>query len=214
MLRPRTAAESPARLTPCSVGLVTYFVQGPGTVDKFTRAGLNAVGGAIVEHFASTPTAGRCGSDGCGILPRLREARRLAPAKRLGRRAFATRASARKVTADVIATQGLEVTQVVMSEGLPLAEGASLKRPTASPLEAIAKGLATPSIPQQEKRTCRASTAPRAISPGLQTRPRSRRTRARPAPPASRVHCWHPVMSTPSPQRGRAPTRAAATASA
>jgi hypothetical protein len=64
-----------------------------------------------------------------------------------------TRASARKVMADVITNQGLEAAQVVMSEGLAQAAELGLKRPTASQLEAIAKDLASPSIPQQEQRS-------------------------------------------------------------
>ena len=62
-----------------------------------------------------------------------------------------TGASARKVMADVITQQGLEAAQVVMTEGLTQAAEQGLKRPTAAQLEAIAKGLAAPSIPQQAK---------------------------------------------------------------
>jgi hypothetical protein len=52
VLRPRTAAESPARMTLRSVGLVTRFVQGLWSVHKFTCSGLNASRGSIVEQFA------------------------------------------------------------------------------------------------------------------------------------------------------------------
>lgn len=64
-----------------------------------------------------------------------------------------TRASARKVMADVIADQGLEAAQVVMSEGLTRAAQQGKKRPTAALLSSIAKELTTPSIPAQEKRS-------------------------------------------------------------
>lgn len=58
-----------------------------------------------------------------------------------------TRASARKVMADVIASQGLETAQAVMTEGLAQAAEHGKKRPTASLLASIAKDLTTPSIP-------------------------------------------------------------------
>ncbi|UUA11589.1 MULTISPECIES: hypothetical protein [Streptomyces] len=64
-----------------------------------------------------------------------------------------TRASARKVMADVIAGQGLEAAQVVMTEGLAQAEQQGKKRPTASLLASIARELTAPSIPAQEKRS-------------------------------------------------------------
>ena len=64
-----------------------------------------------------------------------------------------TRASSRKVMAEVISTQGLETAQVVMSEGLAKAAEQGKRRPTASALAAIAKELATPSIPAQESRS-------------------------------------------------------------
>ncbi|MDQ1033615.1 hypothetical protein QFZ75_000031 [Streptomyces sp. V3I8] len=65
-----------------------------------------------------------------------------------------TRASARKVMADVIATQGLDAAQVVMTEGVAQATQQGLKRPTASLLASIAKELTGPPIPhQQEKRS-------------------------------------------------------------
>ncbi|MFD5065542.1 hypothetical protein [Streptomyces sp. NPDC058394] len=64
-----------------------------------------------------------------------------------------TRASARKVMAEVIASQGLEAAQVVLSEGLAQAAEQGKKRPTASLLASIAKGLTTPSIPAQESRS-------------------------------------------------------------
>ncbi|MFC8201673.1 hypothetical protein ACFUTV_40790 [Streptomyces sp. NPDC057298] len=71
-----------------------------------------------------------------------------------------TRASARKVMADVIATQGLDAAQVVMTEGVAQATEQGLKRPTASLLASIAKDLAAPSIPQQEKRSETLPAAP------------------------------------------------------
>jgi hypothetical protein len=64
-----------------------------------------------------------------------------------------TRASARKVMADVIADQGLEVAQVVMTEGLAQAAQQGKRRPTASLLASIAKELTAPSIPAQETRS-------------------------------------------------------------
>jgi hypothetical protein len=64
-----------------------------------------------------------------------------------------TKASSRKVRADVIATQGVEAAQVIMTEGLVQAEKLGKKRPTAALLSSIAKDLNTPSIPQQEKRS-------------------------------------------------------------
>ncbi|WP_181803283.1 hypothetical protein [Streptomyces shenzhenensis] len=64
-----------------------------------------------------------------------------------------TRASARKVMAEVIDKQGLEAAQLVMNEGLTQAAEQGLKRPTAAQLEAIAKDLATPVIPAQEQRS-------------------------------------------------------------
>ncbi|MFJ8351493.1 hypothetical protein ACIQ9J_35100 [Streptomyces sp. NPDC094153] len=64
-----------------------------------------------------------------------------------------TRASARKVMAEVITSQGLETAQVVMTEGLAQAAEQGKKRPTASLLASIAKELATPSIPAQEPRS-------------------------------------------------------------
>lgn len=64
-----------------------------------------------------------------------------------------TRASARKVMAEVIDKQGLETAQLVMNEGLTQAAEQGLKRPTAAQLEAIAKDLATPTIPAQEQRS-------------------------------------------------------------
>lgn len=50
-----------------------------------------------------------------------------------------TRASARKVMAEVIASQGLETAQVVMTEGMTQAAEQGKKRPTASLLASIAK---------------------------------------------------------------------------
>jgi hypothetical protein len=64
-----------------------------------------------------------------------------------------TRASARKVMADVIADQGLEAAQVVMSEGLTRAGQQGKKRPTAALLSSIAKELTAPTIPAQETRS-------------------------------------------------------------
>ncbi|MFE2492492.1 hypothetical protein ACFXGR_57130 [Streptomyces mirabilis] len=64
-----------------------------------------------------------------------------------------TRASARKVMAEVIASQGLETAQVVMSEGLAQAREQGKKRPTASLLASVARDLTTPSIPAQESRS-------------------------------------------------------------
>ncbi|WP_449352110.1 hypothetical protein [Streptomyces shaanxiensis] len=64
-----------------------------------------------------------------------------------------TRASARKVMAEVISSQGLETAQVVMSEGLAKAAEQGKRRPTASVLASIAKELTTPSIPAQESRS-------------------------------------------------------------
>ncbi|MCZ1012686.1 hypothetical protein [Streptomyces lydicus] len=66
---------------------------------------------------------------------------------------YLTRASARKVMAEVIDSQGLEFAQVVMSEGLAQAAKQGKKRPTASLLTSIARDLATPSIPAQEQRS-------------------------------------------------------------
>ncbi|MFI9080940.1 hypothetical protein ACIGW8_31475 [Streptomyces sioyaensis] len=66
---------------------------------------------------------------------------------------YLTRASARKVMAEVIDSQGLEFAQVVMSEGLTQAAKQGKKRPTASLLTSIARDLATPSIPAQEQRS-------------------------------------------------------------
>ncbi|MFD3821873.1 hypothetical protein [Streptomyces sp. NPDC058625] len=64
-----------------------------------------------------------------------------------------TRASARKVMAEVIASQGLETAQVVMTEGMTQAAEQGKKRPTASLLASIAKELTTPAIPAQEVRS-------------------------------------------------------------
>jgi hypothetical protein len=64
-----------------------------------------------------------------------------------------TRASARKVMAEVITSRGLETAQVVMTEGLAQATEQGKKRPTASLLASIAKGLTTPSIPAQKPRS-------------------------------------------------------------
>jgi transcriptional regulator with XRE-family HTH domain len=64
-----------------------------------------------------------------------------------------TRASARKVMAEVITSQGLETAQVVMTQGLAQAVEQGKKRPTASLLASIAKDLTTPSIPAQESRS-------------------------------------------------------------
>ncbi|WP_432021024.1 hypothetical protein [Streptomyces sp. 1222.5] len=61
-----------------------------------------------------------------------------------------TRASARKVMAEVIDDHGAEFAQVVMSEALSQASGQGKKRPTAALLSSIAKDLAAPSIPHQE----------------------------------------------------------------
>jgi hypothetical protein len=64
-----------------------------------------------------------------------------------------TRASARKVMAEVIASQGLETAQVVMTEGIAQAAEQGKRRPTASLLASIAKELTAPSIPAQEARS-------------------------------------------------------------
>jgi hypothetical protein len=64
-----------------------------------------------------------------------------------------TRASARKVMADVITTQGLEAAQVVMTEGLAQAAEQGQKRPAASLLASIVKDLTAPSVPAQEPRS-------------------------------------------------------------
>ncbi|WP_331724023.1 hypothetical protein [Streptomyces sp. NBC_00005] len=64
-----------------------------------------------------------------------------------------TRASARKVMAEVISSQGLETAQVVMTEGLTQAAEQGKRRPTASLLTSIAKSLTMPSIPTQEPRS-------------------------------------------------------------
>jgi hypothetical protein len=64
-----------------------------------------------------------------------------------------TRASARKVMADVIADQGVEAAQVVLSEGVARASAEGKRRPTASMLASIAKELTAPSIPPQEARS-------------------------------------------------------------
>ncbi|MEU0032081.1 hypothetical protein [Streptomyces sp. NPDC006335] len=64
-----------------------------------------------------------------------------------------TRASARKVMAEVISNQGLETAQVVMSEGLAKAAEQGKRRPTAAVLASIAKELTAPSIPAQESRS-------------------------------------------------------------
>lgn len=64
-----------------------------------------------------------------------------------------TRASARKVMAEVISSQGLETAQVVMAQGLTQAAEQGKKRPTASLLASIAKDLTAPSIPAQEQRS-------------------------------------------------------------
>ncbi len=64
-----------------------------------------------------------------------------------------TRASARKVMAEVIASQGLEAARAVMARGLAQAAEQGKKRPTASLLASIAKELTTPSIPAQESRS-------------------------------------------------------------
>ncbi|MEU3342910.1 hypothetical protein [Streptomyces sp. NPDC006668] len=64
-----------------------------------------------------------------------------------------TRASARKVMAEVITSQGLETAQVIMTEGLAQAAEQGKKRPTAALLASIAKDLTTPSIPAQEQRS-------------------------------------------------------------
>ncbi|MDQ0408769.1 hypothetical protein ABVB69_38400 [Streptomyces sp. NPDC000349] len=55
--------------------------------------------------------------------------------------------------AEVIASQGLETAQVVMTEGLTQAAEQGKKRPTASLLASIAKDLTTPAIPAQEVRS-------------------------------------------------------------
>ncbi|MEV6617301.1 hypothetical protein AB0N31_26305 [Streptomyces sp. NPDC051051] len=64
-----------------------------------------------------------------------------------------TRASARKVMADVIDSQGLEAAQVIMTEGVAQAAKQGKRRPTASLLTSIAKELSAPSIPAQEQRS-------------------------------------------------------------
>ncbi|MGY4966777.1 hypothetical protein [Streptomyces sp. 900105245] len=64
-----------------------------------------------------------------------------------------TRASARKVMADVIYDHGVEFAQVVMTEGLSQATEQGKKRPTAALLSSIAKDLAAPAIPHQEARS-------------------------------------------------------------
>ncbi|MFF7954062.1 hypothetical protein [Streptomyces griseorubiginosus] len=64
-----------------------------------------------------------------------------------------TRASARKVMAEVISGQGLETAQVVMSEGVAKAAQEGKRRPTAALLASIAKELTSPSIPAQEQRS-------------------------------------------------------------
>jgi hypothetical protein len=98
-------------------------------------------------------------ADVLGIQPKyvfelLKDAARIRAVSELGPdlAQHLTRASARKVMAEVITTQGLEAAQVVITEGLTQAAEQGLKRPTASQLEAIAKDLAAPAIPQQEQR--------------------------------------------------------------
>jgi hypothetical protein len=66
---------------------------------------------------------------------------------------YLTRASARKVMAEVISSQGLETAQVIMNEGLTQVAEQGKRRPTASLLASIAKELTTPSIPAQEQRS-------------------------------------------------------------
>ncbi|MFD6826608.1 hypothetical protein [Streptomyces sp. NPDC060085] len=64
-----------------------------------------------------------------------------------------TKASSRKVMAKVIADQGLEAAQIVMSEGVTRASEQGKKHPTAALLASIANDLIAPSIPQQEQRS-------------------------------------------------------------
>ncbi|MEU0054665.1 hypothetical protein [Streptomyces sp. NPDC006309] len=64
-----------------------------------------------------------------------------------------TRASARKVMAEVIGDQGVEFAEVVMTEGMSRAIKQGKKRPTAALLSSIAKELAAPTIPHQEQRS-------------------------------------------------------------
>ncbi|MFJ5646361.1 hypothetical protein [Streptomyces sp. NPDC093223] len=64
-----------------------------------------------------------------------------------------TRASARKVMADVIADQGPEAANVVLSEGVARAAAQGKRRPTAALLAAVARDLAAPVIPAQEVRS-------------------------------------------------------------
>ncbi|MFK4123561.1 hypothetical protein [Streptomyces longwoodensis] len=64
-----------------------------------------------------------------------------------------TKASARKVMADVIADQGVEAAQVVVSEGVAQAVRQGKKRPTAALLATIARDLTAPVIPPQGQRS-------------------------------------------------------------
>lgn len=78
-----------------------------------------------------------------------------------------TRASARKVMADVIADQGVDFAQVVMAEGLSQAEQQGKKRPTAALLASIAKDLSAPSIPHQESKESRSEISDLPATPEI-----------------------------------------------
>ncbi|MCW8102698.1 hypothetical protein [Streptomyces tauricus] len=64
-----------------------------------------------------------------------------------------TKASTRKVMADVITNHGLETAQVVMTESLAEASKLGKKRPTAALLTQTARELTAPAIPSQDARS-------------------------------------------------------------
>ncbi|MFI6254313.1 hypothetical protein, partial [Streptomyces sp. NPDC051016] len=64
-----------------------------------------------------------------------------------------TRASARKVMATVIADQGPEAANIVLSEGVARAALEGKRRPTAALLAAVARELVAPAIPSQAGRS-------------------------------------------------------------
>lgn len=84
------------------------------------------------------------------VFELLTDARRIRSLVLLGDDAaqYLTRASARKVMAEVVEQQGIEAAQIVLSEGVARAVQEGKRRPTAALLTRLAADLAAPPAPQ------------------------------------------------------------------
>ncbi|MFJ9634983.1 hypothetical protein ACIRU8_45560 [Streptomyces sp. NPDC101175] len=84
------------------------------------------------------------------VFELLTDARRIRALSPLGEDAsqYLTRASARKVMADVVEQQGIDAAQIVLAEGVARAVKEGKRRPTAALLSQLAATLAAPTAPQ------------------------------------------------------------------